>query len=446
MEDPGSKTGRSIWLRILAAVLLAVFVLSLYLNIQARIIFSGSQFVGKVAEYAAGVTEDTTGYLTEGRLERAWDVLTTLVKKPRTYDQYETYASIAIAREDYENAIQYMQGCVDTYDAGNENELAVLELRLASLYVLTGKYGEALTHLDRAVAHDRDLGTAYFMRAEMKMILGDMDGATADVKKYLELDGGDPVIMVSLGQLYESTGEPARAAECYALAVDDQPHSYVDMARCLILTEDLTQARQCLEKFRTVSSEDANGEVSAMMGVCLMNDREYTRAAEEFHTAVANGYSAVHLMYEQAMMCFYLSEDFGNAATDGRKAVEAKKAAGEPVASAAVWTGLSLLMLGEHAEARSFFETAKEEDDSTQQVRYYLGLCDMSLGEYESAVQLFTESMDRGESITACLYNRGVCRAALGDTKAARQDLNLVVKRNDDAELTKQAQELLRSI
>ena len=446
MEESGSKIGKSIWLRILAAVLLAVFCLSLYLNVQARIIFSGSQFVGKVAEYAAGVTEDTTGYLTENRLERAWDVLTTLVRKPRTFDQYETYASIAIAREDYQNAVQYMQGCVDTYDAGNEKELAVLELRLASLYVLTGRYSEALAQLDKAALHDKELGGAYFMRAEMKMILGDMDGASEDVKKYLEIDGGDPVIMVSLGQLYESAGEPARAAECYALAVNEEPHSYVDMARCLILTEDIAQARQCLERFRAVSSEDVNGEVSAMMGVCLMNDREYADAAEEFRRAVEDGYQAVHLMYEQAMMCSYLSENYADAASDGRKAVEAKKAAGEPAASAAVWTGLSFLMQGEYTEARSFFETALKEDDSTQQVRYYLGLCDMSLGEYDSAEQLFTQSIEKDESITACLYNRAVCRIALGDTKAARQDLDLVIKRGDDADLTKQARQLLKEI
>ena len=100
MDNTESKFENRKYLRILAFVLVIIVIFSMFLGVESRIQFTGSQYVGKIAEYAASVTEDTTGYLTEKRLNRAWAILKSLVKKPKTFEQFETYASIAIARED----------------------------------------------------------------------------------------------------------------------------------------------------------------------------------------------------------------------------------------------------------------------------------------------------------------------------------------------------------
>ena len=273
----------------------------------------------------------------------------------------------------------------------------------------------------------------------MKMVLGDTDGATEDVRKYIELDGGDPTIMASLGQLYESAEEPARAAECYAMAVETDVHAYVDRARCLLMTEDFAGARKSLEAFRSLSAEDKDGEVSSMFGVCLMNDGEYTEAAEAFRTAAQQGYATPQLMYEQAMMCSYIAGDYETAVKDGAKTIEMKKAAGESVASTEILTGACHLVLGEFSEAEAAIQTAVDEDPDLEDTRYYLGVCAMSREDYEKAAGFFTESIEREESVTACLYNRAVCRLNLDDIDGAKEDFALIVERDDDQDLTGQA-------
>ena len=446
MENAVSKFENRIWLRTLALVLVVLIIFSMYLGMESRILFSGTQYVGRIAEYAASITEDNTGYLTQKRLDRTWSILKSLIRKPKTYDQYEMYASIAIAREDYSGAIQYLKGCIETYTGNDSKELAVMMLRLASLYVITEDYAAALTQLDRTMEKDPGLASAYFMRAEMRMVLGDMDGAAEDVDRYLELDGGSPVIMSSLGQLYENVGHPDKAAECYSLAAENDPHGYVDLARCRIVTGDIKGARSSLETFRIISSEDKNGEVSALYGVCLMDSGEYTEAASEFRKAVEDGYAPAQLMYEQAMMCSYFAGDYEAALLDGGDVLTAKKAASEPLAETEVWIGLCHLMLRQYEEAQDSFQTAMDEDPEREDLRYYLGICAMSLERTWKAIGLFTESIDRGENVTACAYNRALCRYDLGDYTGTRDDLYLVIERDDDPGLSSQARELLSAM
>ena len=252
--------------------------------------------------------------------------------------------------------------------------------------------------------------------------------------------------MASLGQLYESTGNPEKAAECYAIATETDNHAYVDRARCLIMTEDFSMARRCLEIFRGFSEDDQNGEVSAMLGVCLMNDGEYQEAAKEFRTAVEHGYATPHLMHEQAMMCSYIAGDYESAVKDGAKAVEAKKAAGEATASTEIIIGLCHLVLGQYEEAEAHIQTAADEDPDLTDTKYYLAICAMSLEEYDRAADLYTESISRNEDVTASLYNRAVCRLNLDDMDGAMEDFAAVIERNDDEELTAQAQEALDAL
>ena len=70
----------------------------------------------------------------------------------------------------------------------------------------------------------------------------------------------------------------------------------------------------------------------------------------------------------------------------------------------------------------------------------------MSLEEYDRAADLYTESISRKEDVTACLYNRAVCRLNLDDVNGAKEDFTAVIERNDDAELTVQAQEALEAL
>ena len=122
-------TGR----RVLAILMVLFLVLSMFLTYRAQIRFSGLNYVGQISEYAARVTEDNTGYLSQSTLDRAWTILRTTIRHPRTYEDYNMYSSIAIAREDYTGAAEYLQGCIETFGSeGETTELALLYLRVGA--------------------------------------------------------------------------------------------------------------------------------------------------------------------------------------------------------------------------------------------------------------------------------------------------------------------------
>ena len=56
----------------------------------------------------------------------------------------------------------------------------------------------------------------------MYSTLGETEKAVADLTAYKDLDGGDPVILSSLGQLYETTGDYESAIECYTAGITDE--------------------------------------------------------------------------------------------------------------------------------------------------------------------------------------------------------------------------------
>ena len=421
-------------------------ILSMYLTVRAQIRFSSLNFVGQVSEYAAKVTADNTGYLSQSTLDRAWTILRATIRHPRTYEDYDMYASIAIAREDYAGAAEYLQGCIDRF-SGDTGELAVLYLRQASVFVLSGEREKALPRLDKAIELDPGLSAAYFLRAEMYSAIGETDKAVADLTAYKDLDGSDPVILASLGQMYESTGDYANAIECYTAGITDKRAYRVDLladrARCRFQSGDAAGARQDLEEYFSRNGSDPEGAAAAMLAVCRMNDGEYGPALEMFHRSISDGYAVPHILYGQSVLCAYMNGDYEQAAADGEKAILGAEAAGENTGELHLWTGLACMVKEEYDRAAEHFTAAAEKNDSLQDVRYYLGICALAGGDAAGAEEYFTASVEREENVTASLYNRAVCLLQQGKLKEAKQDLRAVTERDDDPELTAQAKELL---
>ena len=87
---------------------------------------------------------------------------------------------------------------------------------------------------------------------------------------------------------------------------------------------------------------------------------------------------------------------------------------------------------------------------------FYRGVSELTLEEYQKAYDDFQEAMKYGlteaegtggegkkESDTMLYYNRGVAALGLNKTEEAVADLQKVVERNDNQELTDAAEELL---
>ena len=457
------KLPKKLWRRLLAAFMALALIAAMFLGYAAQIRFGQLQYVGTVLEHAASVTADNTEYLSESTLKRAWNILRYAVGKPKTYDEFEMYASLAIARQDFAGAIPYMQGCIDHYSGDSSWEKAVLYMRLGSLHALSDNAQSSVSAFDKAIETEPKLADAYLLRAQMNSLLGNQELVAADIRSYDALVGDDPAIRAAVGGLYESAGEYESAVKCYTLGLEQSggtdPELLAARGRCLVLTENLGAARQDLIDFFANGGQDPTGEYNLMLGLCRMEAEEYQQALNSFHNALNAGYAQQALVYSQCVLCAYIIGDYETVITDGEKALEAlnQPSQQEPDTPAIVdgrmskeelhhWIGLAR-MAGEDFEgAKAEFMMIEDLAKAPEGVLYYLGLCCASLGENEEAISHYTNSIEQQQMISLCMYNRGVSYLQLEKLEEGLTDLITVLQRNDDADATAAAAALLQEL
>ena len=431
---------------IIALFLSALFFLSIYANILANIRFSRLNYVKETARYAAEITGEHAEYLTESRLERAWKILRKTVKRPETYEEYDLYASIAIAREDFEEAEKNLRGCIETSE-GTTRDLAILHLRLGSLYILQEKDDEAIAELDEALRLEPGLASARYLRGGVYDGKGETEKALADYKVYVNSGTADPSIAAALGTRFEEAGDPETAVKCYSAAMGSEetasPLLYLEKARCEILTGNRTAGTKDLETYFTMTEEDPNGEASALLGACRMEEGAAEEAVELFHRALDNGYENKALLLEQSLMCLYVLERYEEAAADGKEAVAAAESGEGGSGQLYFWTGMALLALGEYKEAQEYLLTAGEKDPAIEGIHYYLGVCFLANEAYDRAEEEFTASIEKSEYKQESLFNRAICYIESEEPEPAANDLKAAAEDGTDPEITAQAEEIL---
>lgn len=456
------KLPKKLWRRLLAAFMALVLIAAMFLGYAAQIRFGQLQYVGTVLEHAASVTADNTEYLSESTLKRAWNILRYAVGKPKTYDEFEMYASLAIARQDYAGAIPYMQGCIDQYPGGSPREEAVLHMRLGSLYALSDDVENAITSFGRAIETEPALADAYLLRAQMNAMTGRMDTVSPDLRRYDQLTGENPAMAASLAAMYEQAGDYESAIGSYTRAIDytggQDVMLLVSRGRCYVLQGKLDSAMKDLNDFFTGGGQDPNGEYNLMLGLCQMEAEEYGKALNSFHNSLNAGYAQQALVYSQCILCAYIIGDYETVISDGEKCLEAMKnqkteetellPLQEQMEPEEVhhWMGLAR-MAGEDFEgARAEFLRIEDLARAPAGVLYYLGLCSSSLGENETSIEYYTKSIKEEQMVSLCMYNRGVSYLQVGKLEEGLTDLITVLQRNDDADSTAAAVELLREL
>lgn len=462
-QDKKKPSGKP-WKRILAGCMALLLIASMAMGWAVQIRFAQLEYLGTVLEHAAAVTEENTAYLSESSLKRAWNILRYAVGKPKTFEDYEMYASLAIARKEYGEAIRYMLGCIDLYDRQSPNALGVLYLRLGSLYALTEDSQSAIASFDKALELVPGMADAYLLRAQMYATLNDMDQAVADIRHYDELAGDDPTIRASIGTLYESAGEYEKAVACYtagiAQGVSVDPELLASRARCYLLLGKTDAAKRDLDRFFAEGGKDITGEKSAMLGTCCMETEEYEQAIRSFHNALTAGYTLKAMLYSQCVLCAYILGDYDTVITDGEKALTALKETDDSQstlpdgdtdglmseAELHQWIGLAKMAKEDFSGAREQFLAIEELGEAPEGVLYYMGLCSASLGDNEEAVAYYSQSIERDELTSLCYYNRGVSYLQMEKLEEGLTDLITVMQRNDDADATAAAGQLLSEL
>jgi tetratricopeptide (TPR) repeat protein len=430
------------WLRALAATLALLMFITTILSIFSNVKFDSADFAGTDAEHAAGYLENNTEYLQENWSERLADYIMAIIGTPDSYKEFETAASIAISKEDYVAAADYVKGCIKYCE--DETLLFDLYVRLGCLYTLTGAYTDAKEYFNRAVAKNGTDANARLLRAQISANLGYYDDALADLELYSQLSGenGSSVI-ASAASIHEMAGNYAEAIKLYAEAIDKCPEEenisayYASRARCYMLQANYALSKKDAEAGLAAGdgTDTEKASLNAMLGICAMAESDYRTALDAFHSAISLGYVDAASLFEQSILCGYMLGEYETVIQDADKAIAES---GES-AFALLWRGVSYIGLEDYQEAADSLTRCIALNDSTEGVYYYRGICYSALGRPEEAIPDFTESISREQETPSCLYNRALCYLQTEDYVACVTDLASVIEAEDADETLKQA-------
>ena len=259
---------------------------------------------------------------------------------------------------------------------------------LGTLYAFgVNKPAVALPYFDQALALKESV-SARANRAEVRVLLGDMEGALADYDKALELGGESAQLLSNRAIVLQKAGrhEAARA----------------DVDRAMVLDTTAWRAVQ------------TSGELYLAAGKLQDAIREYDRALK-----LRPDYSLALSGRARARM---LSGDMDGALEDADRALQLEDSAALRETRATVRS-----RLGDHQGALDDYQREDALDPGNPATHHNMALELEALGRMEEAMREYNRALELKPTQVDSLLNRGVVRAQNGQTAEALADFDAVL-------------------
>lgn len=425
------------WIRLVALILVVAILMSI-----TRVDFSLMRYQGTDQMVAAQYLMDSTSYLGESRLQRLKSLLTNL----DSFSINLQAAEIAIAKTDYARAAEFLCKCISQGSDGLQN--AELYNRLGCVYMLNNDPVRAQQAFEDSIAMNPKEPTPYLLRSQLRYQAGDVEGAVADARCYLDLGGSEVEMLTTVSSICELGGDLESAVEAMSRMVvktvdeTEKARAFAERGRLLYLQGLDKDAVKDIEQARERNVGVLTGVHYAILALDEYNAGNYTQSRSDFLKAARLSESGNAEYYEQAILCGYLAEDY---VFIEETLAEAK--------DRDMMTASSLLIEGILRFSQQNYEKADlaltESIDTGKilpGVYYYRGLTRMAAGNYEAAVGDFTEALNWEENKIGCIFNRGVCYFALEEDEKAKTDLTHVIDDYSDEALAASAKELLATM
>ena len=452
------KQPRKKFRRALAGALAVILFCTGALYSATNVSLNAKMLVKNAAVIAAMQLLDNDEYANLGRIGRMSRYMQDYLTVARDYEDYELGAAIAISKENYDDALVCTDQSIACYEGGEEG-LGDLYLRKGYLYTLMEEYSDAENWLDRGIALHA-APEARLTRAQVRLSLGDTQGALDDVKSYIDTAENAMELLPNLINIYEATGDFQTAADYYTLLLNDETYRsddyYLNRAYCYTNLGQMELAEADCERYAAVGGADA-ATADVMMGIGWMRQSEYARADEAFLSALARGYENPEALNYYIVLCSYISEDYARACEYGDRAVQAilsgeggqtadlrlEEATGKlkvtlaktDVSSLCLMTGAAHVQMGNYDSAIDSLTACLKTDGGTVFANYLRGSCLLTAERYEEALADFDAAIAAGEEVEKSTYGRGICRMQLGDREGALEDFDWVMLHGEDKEL-----------
>ncbi len=298
------------WVRVMAGVLAFVLILTL-MGIEWTWVDISADTDDAAQGYLAGETE----YVNASELERLRQQIRNL-RQPILLEDYYSRAGTEIAAEDYDEALEYIDKCLELYTSEYGEELHVdLLVKRGCLLTMLDRGAEAVEPLEAALEIDPEQGEVYLVLAQIYSGAGQTDELTRSLARYVELEPGDGDMRLLLAQLqYEAEAYSSSGDNVLRLLEDGWPESSELSELCaglgLILTQagDYARALKLLDAAVSMSGNageesgsgnpegtDAQSAVNTAgelgllhyyRGLCNLTVENYEAASEDYSLAI----------------------------------------------------------------------------------------------------------------------------------------------------------------
>ncbi len=408
----GERSKKRMWLRILAVILAAVMLLSLFVLDAVRIKLRRDATTATTSAAADALAEDSE-YINASTSERLSEWLSTVLSSPESFEDYYQIATILIAQGEYRRALVNINESIRLYDGSERTIWDELYMKQGGLYAMLGEYAameESFTHV---TAESDYYPQALLLIAQAAIETGETDKAIQNLEAYVGYMPAATDMLLALGQLYVVKEEYESAADAYGRAMEGY--------------------------------DDAGGTLHFLRGSCYMEIQEYALAYSDFQEALARGYEDASLCAAQCSLCSFLCGEYALCLEYGEDALE-QPSAEVSLPDLKYYMGISAMTLEEYETAADYLTAVTELDETRHDAAYYIAVCSMALGDYRGAIERLTALIEQGYDLTYCYYNRAVCYIERGSYGLARGDLKMVVELNENEELVTTAKELLRKL
>ncbi len=458
---------RSPLIRITAAVLAVIMLLSAALYERSGVRLNSSQFEEKGNRVAAQELLRDDDYANASRLEQMTAFARNLLSGQHTQEDLELGIQISIAQANYEDAIGLTQKLLEGFD-GDSAELGRQYLRLGYLYVMTKDHDSALKYLDKGIAH-APTAEAYLTRAQVYLEKGDMEAALADTDLSLQLAENPETLYPDMVNIFEAAGEFSRAAEIYTnlIARPDGSEYLLNRAYCYTNLGRMEEASADRDAYAAAGGTEL-GQADVMLGIGWMRAKDYVQADDCFVRAIDGNYSDPESLYYYVVLCAYvtgnyervciygdqLAERIRGGAESGTADVSVVRATGRlnvslvkmDTPSLYLMTGASHLYRAQYDQAAEYMTLCLETDSSMAYANYLRGTCRLAEEKYAEAIPDFDTAIAAEAETEKSYFARAICRTKTGDREGALADYDWVVLHGKDPDLFTEASRQIQTL
>ena len=455
--------------RVLAGGLVVALFATGTLYNATNVALNANVLAKNAAVVAAMQLLENDEYANLGRFGRMSRYMQDYLTVARDYDDYELGAAIAISKGNYEDALACTDLSITGYE-GDEIGLGDLYLRKGYLYTLLEDYESAETWLNRGIElHSSP--EAYLTRAQVRLSLGDTQGALDDVAIYIDTADDAMELLPNLINVYEAAGDYQTAVGYYTMLLDDETYHkddyYLNRAYCYTNMGEMDPAEADCASYSAAGGTDV-AMADVMLGIGWMRQGEYSKADEFFLQALDDGYDNPEALNYYIVLCAYISGDYERTCEYGDQAVQAildgsggqtaslqlEESTGKlqvtlaetDLSSLCLMTGAAHVQLGDFDSAIDSLTACLKTDGSTVFANYLRGSCLLAAERYEEALADFDAAIEAGEEVEKSRYGRGICRMQLGDREGAMEDFDWVMLNGEDEDLFETTYEMVQQL